>query len=66
MDMTDEPDEVITVVQCVGCEGLSFPADLEGGDVDKSLSQLYCPRCGTQIKEECFSAYVDLRVVDYE
>lgn len=55
-ELTDEPDDTITVVQCYGCEQLSFPADLqENGEV--SSSQLCCPRCGTKISARDFYDY---------
>ena len=61
----DDPDEVVTVAYCPGCEQLSFPADLAESDTIAS-DQLCCARCGTKIAAADFFDYVDMRVVDYE
>jgi hypothetical protein len=64
-DYTDDPDEIITVAHCRGCEQLSFAADLrEAGD--SPSTRLSCPRCGTIIRAEDYFDYVDIRVVEYE
>jgi hypothetical protein len=62
----DDPDEIITVLLCRGCDQLSFPGDLVPATDNGRGSQLRCPRCGTIANAESFFDYVDIRTVDYE
>lgn len=62
---TDDPDELVTVARCPGCEQLSFPADLQENH-EVASTQVCCPRCGTKIAGVDFYDYVDYRVVEYE
>jgi hypothetical protein len=61
---TNEPDEIITVAHCRGCEQLSFPGDLDQCGTGPS-DQVSCPRCGTKIAARDFFDYVEYRVVEY-
>jgi hypothetical protein len=64
-EYTDDPDEIITVAHCRGCEQLSFAADLrEAGETPST--KLCCPRCGTVVRGDDYFDYADMRVVEYE
>jgi len=66
-ELTDDPDEIVTLAYCYGCEQMSLAGDLEtrspGGTTG---DQLVCPRCSVRINAEMFHDYADLDVVDYE
>lgn len=66
--MIDEPDEVLTLYHCKGCEMVGVAGDVEqfGHPSDDTGDQLQCPRCGTRLNAESFYDYVDIRKVDYE
>lgn len=62
--MTDDPDEIITLAYCPGCEQETFPKD--AANVHDLGTQLHCPRCGTRLSADSLYDYVDIRTVDYE
>jgi len=65
--MSDEPDEILTVANCPGCEQPTLAGDLEAPSPGGTTGgQLVCPRCGTRIDAGMFYDYVDVRVVEYE
>lgn len=68
MNEVAEPDELLTVVCCPGCEQHSLAGDvvLAGAPDDGTVDQLACPRCGTRVGAAHFHDYASLEVADYE
>jgi hypothetical protein len=65
-DHTEEPDELITLAYCPGCETLALPADLiSKKDGYSEQSQLSCPRCGTRVSADNYYDYVEFTMTDY-
>lgn len=61
------PDEVVTVYHCYGCEMTDIAGNAErtGHVSDDTGDQLACGKCGVRLNADCFYDYVDIRVVDY-
>ena len=61
------PEEVLTLVYCRGCEMSSLAGDVKpsGHCSDDTGHQLECPRCNSRLNAESFHDYVDMRVVNY-
>jgi hypothetical protein len=62
----NEPDEIVTLAHCPGCEQLTLPADLTDGARDGPSDQLFCSRCGTRVNAESFHDYANLEVATYD
>jgi len=60
-EYTDDPDDVVTLLYCPGCEMFSLAGDVvpAGHPSDDTGDQLECPRCEVRLNAGAFHDYIN-------